>query len=95
MYNPFFHYIDDSIKVRAFDVLDVYSNNRRAFDGLSFTEQFRELLNMMNGNDDDDELLKAIDAILTLEQRRVNSYSQGNTRIEDYKPAQVPHWTEH
>ena len=92
MDNRFYSGINNSIKVNTFDVIDYFSVNRHEFDGLTFPEAFHKLyeecktfLNIRT-DDDFDELATAVDVCLTLEQRRMNSYSQGNTHIEDYVP---------
>ena len=85
------------IKAQAFDVLDYYSANRHQFDGMHSTAQFGKLFDECKPITklDDDDLARAVDIVLTLEQRRMNSYSQGNTHIEDYVPANVKDWREY
>lgn len=96
-YARFFPQVHSFIKAEAFDVLDYYSANRHQFDGLTRPEQFgklfRECKPLLNLNDDD--LRRAVAIVLTLEERRMNSYSQGNTHIEDYVPASVKPWQEY
>ena len=96
-YNRFYSCIDNQIKINAFNVLDYYSVNRKSFDGLSFSHQFRKLYDECKPilKLDDSDLAKAVDIVLTLEQQRMNSYSQGNTHIEDYTPAHVKNWREY
>jgi len=85
------------IKSHAFDVLTYYSEHRHSFDGMHFTAQFGKLFDECKAfmDIDDDALAKAVDIVLSLEQRRMNSYSQGNNHIEDYVPANVKSWTEY
>jgi hypothetical protein len=96
-YDRFYPHLRQDIKVQAFDVLDYYSANRHQFDGMHFTAQFTKLFDeckpFMGLGDED--LARAVDIVLTLEQRRMNSYSQGNTHIEDYVPANVKDWREY
>lgn len=96
-YSRFYPQIYPYIKAQAFDVLDYYSANRHQFDGLHFTAQFKKLFDECKPimHLDDDDLARAVDIVLTLEQRRMNSYSQGNTHIEDYVPANVKDWREY
>ena len=76
----------DSIKAQAFDVIDYFNVNRKSFSGLSFTEAFGKLYNeckvfldIPTGDDEHiDELARAVDIALTLEQRRNLSYSSDN-----------------
>lgn len=78
--------IYDSIKAQAFDVIDYFNVNRKSFSGLSFTEAFGKLykeckvfLDIPTGDDEHlDELARAVDIALTLEQRRNLSYSSDN-----------------
>lgn len=97
MYEAYYLYIDPRIKANAFDVLSIFSSNRHQFDGLHFTAAFCKLYDMCEPllNLDEDALSQAVDTVLTLEQRRMNSYSQGNTHIEDYVPAHVKDWREY
>ena len=88
MDNRFYSYINRNIKSSAFDVIDYFSVNRHEYDGLTFPEAFHKLYEECKTflNLEDDDLASAVDTCLTLEQRRMNSYSQGNTHIEDYVP---------
>ena len=96
-HNRFYPNLYPYIKAHAFDVMDYYSANRHQFDGLHFTAQFRKLFDECKPimDLDDDDLARAVDIVLTMEQRRMNSYSQGNTHIEDYVPANVKDWREY
>ena len=79
--------IYDSIKAQAFDVLDYFNVNRKSFSGMSFSQAFGKLykeckvfLDIPTGDDEHiDELARAVDIALTLEQKRNLSYS-----CEDY-----------
>lgn len=97
VHDRFYPQLLTHIKAQAFDVLDYYSANRHQFDGLHFTAQFRKLYDECSTFLDlpEDDLARAVDIVLTLEQRRMNSYSQGNTHIEDYVPANVKDWREY
>lgn len=88
MDNRFYSCINKNIKANAFDVIDYFSVNRHEYDGLTFPEAFHKLYEECKTflNLEDDDLASAVDTCLTLEQRRMNSYSQGNTHIEDYVP---------
>ena len=88
MDNRFYSYINRNIRANAFDVIDYFSVNRHEYDGLTFPEAFHKLYEECKTflNLEDDDLATAVDTCLTLEQRRMNSYSQGNTHIEDYVP---------
>lgn len=93
-YERFYPHINNQIKVNVFDVMDHYSANRHSFDGMHFTAQFKKLFDECRPLLDisDDDLAKAVNIVLTLEQRRMNSYSQGNEHIEDYFPTNVKPW---
>lgn len=76
-----------SIKAQALDVLDYFNANRKSFSGMSFSQAFGKLyreckviLDIPTGDDEHvDELARAVDIALTIEQRRNLSYSS-----EDY-----------
>lgn len=96
MDNRFYSYIGDALKVDAFNVLDYFSVNRKAFDGLNYYDAFRKLYDECSFLGlSEFALSRAVDTVLTLEQRRMNSYSGGNTHIEDYTPGQVKDWQEY
>ena len=96
MYNRFYPNLRADICVDVFSVMDYYSCNRHSFDGLHFTAQFGKLFEACKSFiPNEDRLARAVDIVLTLEQRRMNSYSQGNCHIEDYHPEHVKSWTEY
>ena len=73
----------DSIKAQAFDVLDYFNANRASFSNMHFSQAFGKLYNeckivldIPTGDDEHvDELARAVDIALTIEQRRNLSYS--------------------
>lgn len=84
--NRFFPQVSDRIKAQAFDVMDYFAVNRKSFSGMTFTQAFSKLYNecivfldIPTGDElAVDELARAVDLTLTLEQRRNLSYSADN-----------------
>ena len=99
--NRYYSNVYDSIKVNAFDVIDYFSVNRHEFDGLTFPQAFHKLYEecktfLKISTEGYDDLATAVDTCLTLEERRMESYSQGNVHIEDYVPKlPVKKWQEY
>ena len=78
MDNRFYSYIGDDIKINAFNVMDYFNVNRKQFIGLHFSQAFGKLMDECTflGLPEED-LAKAVDTALTIEQRRIESINPG------------------